>query len=352
MIILNIFFIYILPTIYDSAIALILVLFFLFIFRVKDPNIRILFFFIPLVKPFITIYEKIDIGNLYSQTMIRGLGIRFFDPTNFTNLTSSQQYSFLSISPINLYILAVVILHILIFFIIKWLHIAFLYRRLACEEKTTRKDIPELYSIVDEFANKIKIKPPTISLTHKNYYSPFVIGIKKTMLVFSPQLLECLSYSEKQTLIQHEMSHIKRKDNLIGWIVLILKDLIYFNPFGYIAYCLIKAEQEKGSDLLVLKYSGKKNKTIASDILNSIMKLKNISQKSKKQTCNYGSNFFSEKISSKKLRNRIENILNTNKDKIFIKLIPKILLYILFLFLLFIQVFIIFNVGSYVVVLK
>jgi beta-lactamase regulating signal transducer with metallopeptidase domain len=347
MIFLNILFIYILPTIYDSAIALILVLFFLFIFRVKDPNIRIAFFFIPLIKPFITIYEKIDVNSLYSLPRLWSLGIRFFNPAAFTIPINIQ-----NISPINLYILAMVVLHFLIFFIIKWLHVAFLYRKLAAEEKPARTDIPELYSMLDDFADKIKVKPPDICLTHKYYYAPFIIGIKKTMLVFSPQLLECLSYSEKQTLVQHEISHIKRKDNLIGWIALILKDLIYFNPFGYIAYSLIRAEQERGSDLLVLKYSEKKPETIAADILNSIMKLKKINQENKIITHNYSSNFFTEKICSRRLRHRIENILSAKKYKINSRIAPKILLYILFLFLLVMQIFLVINIHGYIVILK
>lgn len=243
-------------------------------------------------------------------------------------------------------------LHAFIFFIVKWVHITFFYRKLALEEKPARTDIPELYSILDDFANKIKIKPPDICLTHKYFYTPFVVGIKKTALVFSPQLLECLSYSEKQTIIQHEISHVKRKDNLIGWIALILKDLIYFNPIGYIAYSLIRGEQERGSDLLVLKYSGKKPVTIATDILNSIMKLKKISQENKEMASNYGSNFFIEKISNRKLRNRIQNILGAKKYKINSRIIPKILLYVLFLFLLSMQIFLVINIGSYIVILK
>ena len=40
---------YVLPIIYNSFVVLVLILFFLFIFRIKDSNIRILFFFLPLV---------------------------------------------------------------------------------------------------------------------------------------------------------------------------------------------------------------------------------------------------------------------------------------------------------------
>ena len=72
---------YVLPIIYDSFIVLVLVLFFLFIFRIKDSNMRILFFFLPLIKPFIVILERIDLERLYNISGGMASGIRFPDPT-------------------------------------------------------------------------------------------------------------------------------------------------------------------------------------------------------------------------------------------------------------------------------
>ncbi len=77
---------YVLPIIYDSFVVLVLVLLFLFIFRIKDSNIRILFFFLPLIKPFIVIFEKIDVEKLYNMYYGQVSGIRFPDPTNMIKI--------------------------------------------------------------------------------------------------------------------------------------------------------------------------------------------------------------------------------------------------------------------------
>ena len=50
---------YIIPVIYDSLVTLIIVLLILFIFRIKDSGIRILFFFLPLIKPFLVVAERL-----------------------------------------------------------------------------------------------------------------------------------------------------------------------------------------------------------------------------------------------------------------------------------------------------
>ncbi|MHB1377709.1 MAG: hypothetical protein ACYCXB_09890 [Candidatus Humimicrobiaceae bacterium] len=87
---LNIIFSYFIPIIYSSMLALLMVLFFLFIFHVKDPTIRTAFFFIPLIKPFIMIIERIDINNLYIQNIGWTMGLRFPDPTKMINLAESR----------------------------------------------------------------------------------------------------------------------------------------------------------------------------------------------------------------------------------------------------------------------
>ena len=77
---------YILPIVYDSFVVLILVLLFLFIFRIRDSNIRIVFFFLPLVKPFLIIVEKIEVSKLYNALGGRAFGLRLPDPTNIIKI--------------------------------------------------------------------------------------------------------------------------------------------------------------------------------------------------------------------------------------------------------------------------
>jgi beta-lactamase regulating signal transducer with metallopeptidase domain len=333
--------------------ALVMVLFFLFIFRVKDPTIRTAFFFIPLIKPFIMIIERVDVNNLYLQNIGWIMGLRFPDPNKMINtIDYTERVPFLYISKANHIILITVAAVILIFLIARWINLALFYKNLAYEEKVTNVEVPALYSIIDKYSAIINTKAPDVSLTHKDYYSPFVVGIKNNTLVLSPKLLEILNDSEREIIIHHEISHIKRNDNLIGWVALILRDLNFFNPFGYISYNLIRAEQERGSDLLTVKYSGKKPKEIINNIINSIIKLREIDQKSKELVPSYGSNFITRTISKIKLNNRIKNILNYDNQRIYSRIVPKILLFFLFVFILLIQIFFVFKIYDFTFILR
>ena len=345
---------YILPIIYDSFVSLVLVLFFLFIFRIKDSNIRILFSFIPLIKPFIIISEKIDVSSKYFKSYPNSLGLRFPDPNNMINWFENSEKGSPILSNFNYIILFLISISIILILIIRWINLYLFYRNLAHEDKVGRKEIPEIYNIIDDYIKKIKIKAPDVSLTHRCYYSPFMVGIKKSTLVLSPNLLEKLSTDEKETLIQHELSHIKRKDNLIGWAALILRDLLFFNPFAYIAYYLIKTEQEKDSDKLIVKYSGKPVKEISKNILNTILKIRSIS------TLKYASGppaqsfyFLSLSLFNQiKFRNRVNSILNTNPDKIYSRILPKLLMCILFLTLLIIQIMFTIKINNFYIFLR
>ncbi len=342
---------YILPIIYDSFVSLVLVLFFLFIFRIKDSNIRILFFFLPLIKPFIIISEKID--KPYSQSdPIIGL-IRLPDPNNIINTFKEFERGPAVFSDINYLVLLLIIISIITILVVRWVLLYLFYRNLAHEDIVGRKEIPEIYTIIDDYTQKTKTKAPYVSLTHRHYFSPFIIGIKNFALVLSPKLIDMLNTDEKEVLIQHELSHIKRNDNLIGWIALILRDLLFFNPFSYIAYSLIRTEQDKDSDKLVVKYTGKPVKKIAKNILNIILKIRSIS--TLKPTYQPGQSFqFTPHglFSQVRLRNRINSIIKTNPDKIYSRIFPKILMYILFLTLLIIQIMFVIKINNFYLFLR
>jgi len=165
--------------------------------------------------------------------------------------------------------------------------------------------------------------------------------------------MEKLKQNEKETLIQHELSHIKRKDNLISWVALILRDLLFFNPFAYIAYYLIKTEQEKDSDKLVVKYTGKPVKEIAKNILNAVLKIKSISTSKIISEPAQSFTFLPlGSFSHFRFRNRINSILKTNPEKIYSRIFPKILMYILFLTLLIIQLMFIIKINNFYIFLR
>lgn len=346
---------YILVIIYESAISLVIVLLLLFIFRIKDSNIRILFFFLPLIKPFFIIIEKIDFNKEYFKYRPGIMGFRFPLPGTIFGQLKPIEKDIINFSDINHIIIYTILISIIIILIIRWTNLYIFYRHLAYEEKVNRTDVPEIYEIIDNFILKVKLKCPNVSLTHKKILSPFIIGVKQNTLVLPPTLIENISFSEKETLIQHELSHAKRKDNLIGWVALILKDLLFFNPFAYITYLIIKTEQEKACDKLLLEFSGKSSKEIATDILNLILKIKNLKDPNRihHEYINKGYNFAPMQMLNNRIINiRVNLLISTKIEKIHMKRIIKILMLFLFIILLLIQVVFVIRINNLFIFLR
>ena len=339
---------YILPVIYDSFVTLVLVLFFLFIFRIKDSGIRILFFFLPLIKPFLMIAEKFEPHPSYISSGPFYFGLRIPDPGNiFKRFESSNLESSLFISEINYILIIIASALIFIILILRWINLYLFYRRLAFEEKVGPDDVPMIYRIMDKFAKKIAVKAPDVSLTHKRFTTPFIVGVKNVTMVICPSLFEILEHPEKETIIHHELSHIKRKDNLISWIAMMLRDILFFNPFAYIAYFLIRAEQDSGSDKVMVKYSGRPVKEITKSLLSAIMKLKSIDPgkaiTGPAQSLSFSPGRF---YSQHRLKNRIRSILRTDQNRIMMRVFPKIMMFVLFFLILILQIFFVINING------
>lgn len=337
---------YLIVIIYDSFISLVFALLIIYSFRIKDTTIRILFLFLPLIKPFFVIIEDINHNKYYFQERLGVMGFRFVSPNTIFNRIDLTQNSPLNKSNLDLLVLIIIISSIVLVLLTRWLNLYLFYKRLSYEEEVNQYDIPDIFNIINVFIEKIKIASPQVNLTHRHFFSPFVIGIKKSIIVLSPKLIDELTQGEKEILLQHELAHIKRKDNLISWISLILRDLLFFNPFAYIAYILIKIEQEKGCDKIILNNTHLLPKEIARHTINLIFKINNLNNKSKKPILlNPVSNYnFLQQINYIILNNRIKNILNKNPKNMNNYL--KFLLFILFLFLLSVQLLLIIRINE------
>ncbi|MBM3700394.1 MAG: hypothetical protein FJW68_05705 [Actinobacteria bacterium] len=346
---------YILVIIYNSFIGLTLVLLVLYFFKLKESNIRILLLFIPLIKPFLAISESFYLNKELINKNTGVFGLRFLMPNTFLNRFDSLERSPIDYSNLNTIVILTIIICIVIVLMIRWFCLYIFYKKLSYDDIVTEKEVPNLYIILNKLSIAIKIKNPLICLTHKKILSPFVIGIRNHIIVLSPALLDRLNKYETEILLLHELAHIKRRDNLIGWFALILKDLLFFNPFSYIAYYLIKIEQEKGSDSTVSNLLEYEKSDIAVNTINLIIKINNIGMANKTMlkpliTSSLFTPF--KRINFKILKIRIKSIICFDKKNIAMVLPMRILMFFLFFILLCVQIIFIIKTNNAFILLR
>lgn len=133
------------------------------------------------------------------------------------------------------------------------------------------------YGIVSSF--KLKKKLLCSLCLRENIYvadeikEPFVFG------VFSPKIyLPCnLTTDNEYYVVEHEKTHIYRKDSLKKLVAFLITGIHWFNPFSYVAFHLMTKDMEMACDEETIQRIGmEKRKDYASALLKLSAKKKNL----------------------------------------------------------------------------
>ncbi len=84
--------------------------------------------------------------------------------------------------------------------------------------------------------------------------SPVTVGYLKPIILLPVAALNNLSTQQAEAVLLHELSHIKRYDYLVNFIISIIHTVLYFNPFVKQFLKSIEAERENCCDQLVLQF--------------------------------------------------------------------------------------------------
>jgi beta-lactamase regulating signal transducer with metallopeptidase domain len=138
-----------------------------------------------------------------------------------------------------------------------------------------------------------------------NIKTPFVFGILNAKIYLPTNLSE----SEKPYIIQHELTHIKRCDNVIKFLAFLIVSIHWFNPFVWLAFILMTKDMEFSCDEFVIKKMGNEIKKSYSNSLLSLSAGRKIIGGS---PLAFGEN---------NIKERIKNILNYKKPGFWIIII-------------------------------
>lgn len=87
--------------------------------------------------------------------------------------------------------------------------------------------------------------------------APIVIGYLKPVILMPVGLISGLSIDQVESILIHELIHIRRGDYIVNIIQSFLEALFFFNPFVWIISSLVRREREHCCDDTVVKIQGK-----------------------------------------------------------------------------------------------
>lgn len=84
--------------------------------------------------------------------------------------------------------------------------------------------------------------------------SPQIMGWIKPIVLLPVSALNQLSPAQVEAILIHELAHIKRNDYIYNWVVSVLENLFFFNPFVKLFISVIREEREHACDDWVLQF--------------------------------------------------------------------------------------------------
>jgi beta-lactamase regulating signal transducer with metallopeptidase domain len=237
---------HLLLSVVTGAFWLLVILFLLFAFRVKNPALKYLFLFVPLVKSVMALVRETP-----EVEPFKGVLMVFIQFPSFRGLLPTWPDSvFAEYNPSTAIatVPAMVMIGIAVTFF-GW-RLAGLIRfqlLLASAKEVSRAEHPQFFKIVDRLIDEAAVVSPKIVFVQATD-TPFTVGIRKPLIALSPSLLERLDAEEIKAVLAHEIAHIARKDYLYHWPAVIVRDILFFNPITPFLYGRLSFERERACD--------------------------------------------------------------------------------------------------------
>ena len=105
-----------------------------------------------------------------------------------------------------------------------------------------------------DMASYLGIKKKVRLFTSALAETPLTIGFLKPVILLPVAVINNLTPDQVETIILHELAHIKKHDYVLNLIGCIISTFLYFNPFAKELLNLYKAEREKTADNSVLQF--------------------------------------------------------------------------------------------------
>jgi beta-lactamase regulating signal transducer with metallopeptidase domain len=122
--------------------------------------------------------------------------------------------------------------------------------------------------LLHRFVSAVRLNRKVDIKAHPQVIVPLTWGFRRPVVIM-PRGTEAWTEDARSSALFHELSHVKRGDFLVMLLVRLSLAVFWFNPLFWIAYKMLKNEQEKACDELVLR-AGIRPSTYADNLLSFI----------------------------------------------------------------------------------
>jgi len=105
---------------------------------------------------------------------------------------------------------------------------------------------------------------------------PGVFGLFRPALVLPSNFHTQFSPLQQELILEHELIHIQRRDNILNFIWLFSCCLFWFNPLSYLAWRIFRLDQELSCDFLTLQQRSNEEKVSYGELIVAVSNRQNL----------------------------------------------------------------------------
>ncbi|HTN17667.1 MAG TPA: M56 family metallopeptidase, partial [Chitinophagaceae bacterium] len=126
--------------------------------------------------------------------------------------------------------------------------------------RTKGLEMPDaaLYESLQALKLRLQLKRRVRLMVSVRARVPMVIGFLKPVILLPAASVLNLSATQLETILLHELAHIKRQDFLVNMLQTIAETILFFNPFVWLISGIIRREREYCCDDLVLAHTSER----------------------------------------------------------------------------------------------
>lgn len=140
------------------------------------------------------------------------------------------------------------------------------------KKKIKRKEYQNenIKKILEQCKDIIGVKTDVKIVLQDFKKTPSIIGIFNPKILITKDFLE-QDYNTQKYIIMHELSHYKRKDLILNYILLFITTIHWFNPFIWLFFKKIRQDMELATDEIVLeKLESNEKKEYGMTLINAL----------------------------------------------------------------------------------
>jgi bla regulator protein blaR1 len=110
------------------------------------------------------------------------------------------------------------------------------------------------YDQLAKLSNEIGLKSKVAIAQCETVGSPIILGFLKPVILLPVGMLNGLTTAEIETILVHELAHVRRQDYLINLIQSVIETVLFFNPFVWLISADIRTDRELCCDDVVVEF--------------------------------------------------------------------------------------------------